>query len=248
MPRDYSSRRGSNARPSTAKRNKRRGRSAARRTQKRTVRSGPPGCLWFVCGLCLATAAAAGVYIFARPVDSGGTQRINIDMPNGTPRKANGDDQAEHTASQANDAGQSQQKPRFSFYKLLPNYQVVIPQEKHSDHSDHSQAKASPPSAQAAPQAAAPSHTPTPTTTQNAGSGRYIIQAGAFSTYADADRRKARLALLGVTSQIVDIKLSSGKTIYRVQSQPITSSDELHQLIKRLQAHRINTLVMQAKE
>jgi cell division protein FtsN len=241
MARDYSARRSGNKNPAKAKRNKRRTQPAARTAQKRNARSGPPGCLWFVCGLCLAIAVAAGLYIFVRPVGSD-TQRINIDTPNGAPRKparnasASGKDQAEQSGRQAaGNSGPSQQKPRFSFYKLLPNYKVVIPRAKPPARAPDTS------SAGTTPQAA-------PTALQRRASGRYIIQTGAFSTYADADRRKARLALLGISSRIVDSKLSSGKTIYRVQSEPMTSSDKLRRLVKRLHAHHIDSLVMQAKK
>jgi hypothetical protein len=51
-----------------------------------------------------------------------------------------------------------------------------------------------------------------------------------------------------LAAQIVEVDLSSGKTVYRVQSNTIGSSSELNDMLKRLRENRIDTLVMRAKK
>ena len=54
--------------------------------------------------------------------------------------------------------------------------------------------------------------------------------------------------LLGLAARTVEVDLPSGKTVYRVQSNTISSSSELNNILKRLRENRIDTLVMRAKD
>ena len=53
--------------------------------------------------------------------------------------------------------------------------------------------------------------------------------------------------MLGLAAKTVEVDLPSGKTVYRVQSNTISSSSELNKILKRLRENRIDTLVMRAK-
>ncbi|MES1923920.1 SPOR domain-containing protein [Salinisphaera sp. T31B1] len=242
MSRDYSSRRNA---PAGKSRRKTPQRKAAARpaSKKRPAGSGPPGWVWLVCGLCIGLTVAAGFYVFARPAGTPMREQIAITAPENVTdeqRASMADDNAETEAAPV----QKEEEPRFSFYKMLPNYEVVIPEEEYPDkqqtssNTHHSTPAGEPPPKPSRPQ---------PTTPKVDEPGNYIIQAGSFSTFADADRRKAELALLGVPAQIVDVDLASGKTVYRVQSQTITSSSKLNDTLGRLRENRIDTLVMRAK-
>jgi cell division protein FtsN len=128
---------------------------------------------------------------------------------------------------------------------MLPNYEVVIPEEEYPEKKSRSSSSSSSSSAAEVEQ---PASKPQPTTPKVAEPGRYIIQAGSFSTPADAERRKAELGLLGLAARTVEVDLPSGKTVYRVQSNTISSSSELNNILKRLRENRIDTLVMRAKD
>lgn len=200
------------------------------RTKKRAAAGGTPGWVWLVSGLCIGLTVAAAVYVFARPAGSGAREQIAIDMP-----AAAQNEPAEEPADEAA-AAEEEQEPRFAFYKMLPNYEVVIPEEEYPDDTGDTDS----------PEAAAPVE-PQPTTPKVREPGRFVIQAGSFSTYEDANRRKAELALLGIEAHIVSFDLDSGKTVYRVQSRTIESNEKLNELLKRLRENRIDTLVMQRK-
>lgn len=243
MARDYSSRRNSN---SSAKGKRQTGgrKPAARPARtKRTQGGGPPGWVWLVCGLCIGLVIAAGFYVFARPAGSNAPQPVEIAAPQDEGAAANAGDASDDTAEQD---PSDDSEPRFSFYKMLPNYEVVIPEEEYPEDDADTSASA----AQDTP-AGEPPPTPEstqPTTPRVEEPGNYVIQAGSFSQPEDADRRKAELALLGVPANVASVDLSSGKTVYRVQSNTIRSSDKLNELLKRLRENRIDTLVMRAKD
>lgn len=212
MARDYSSRTGAN------KNNKKKPRSRAAAKPKNT---GPPGWMLLLCGLCIGLVIAAGVYVFGRPAGSPG---ISIEIA-GIPGVSK---------PSANDAepekAEKPEKPRFAFYEMLPNYEVVIPEEEYVEpQKGKSQTK---------------SQSTTPKIQEP---GRYVIQAGSFTNYADADRRKAGLALLGVESEIEKVDISGGRTVYRVRTTPVDNLNQLNTTLKRLRNEGIDTLVMRYK-
>jgi cell division protein FtsN len=71
--------------------------------------------------------------------------------------------------------------------------------------------------------------------------GRYILQAGSFSTYEDADRRRAELAMNGIESRIQRVTIDDS-TYHRVRIGPISDLDELNMLRSRLRAANIDVL------
>ncbi|MES1950780.1 hypothetical protein S4A8_07975 [Salinisphaera sp. S4-8] len=245
MARDYSGRPG-NSSSNGGKRKPTRRKPAARPTPtKRAKSGGPPGWVWMICGLCIGLTVAAVFYIFARPGGDLAREQIQI----ATPEKARSEDVSKQTKAAeaaASEPEAEEEEPRFSFYKMLPNYEVVIPEEEYPEKKKH--AGSSGHGSHSAAEAEQPASKPQPTTPKVEEPGRYIIQAGSFSTPADAERRKAELGLLGLAAKTVEVDLPSGKTVYRVQSNTISSSSELNNMLKRLRENRIDTLVMRAKD
>lgn len=116
-------------------------------------------------------------------------------------------------------ASSSDAAPHFDFYKLLPSFQVVIPsQDKETRSGD----------------VAGPVSQP----------GTYILQVGSFQNYAEADRLKANLALLGIESDIQQIKVNNGSTWNRVRIGPIHDLKSLNALRAKLAQNHIEPLVI----
>lgn len=201
MSRDYA-----RTRSGGRKKGRRRGRPAARRRH-----TGTPAWVWLICGICVGLVTAAGIYVFGR---AGGP--LSVDTGAGR------DDRADAESAET----KADREPRFAFYEMLPNYEVVIPEEEYEERRDGR--------ATTSPKVREP--------------GRYRIQAGSFSEFADADRRKAELALLGLESEIQDVTLEDGRTVYRVRSAPIEELERLNATLKRLRDNDIDTLVMRARE
>jgi cell division protein FtsN len=109
------------------------------------------------------------------------------------------------------------EEPRFTFYDLLPNFEVVT-----QDADEEPAASATAPQAVVEP-------------------GVYILQAGSFSTHEDADRRRAELAMQGIASHIQRVKINE-RNYHRVLIGPIDDLDELNVTRSRLRAAQIDVL------
>jgi cell division protein FtsN len=108
------------------------------------------------------------------------------------------------------------EEKRFTFYDILPNFEVVTPEEEPATAADTT------------PQAIVEP-------------GVYVLQAGSFSTHNDADRRRAELALHGIESHIQRVKVND-RNYHRVYIGPTDDLDELNMLRSRLRAAQIDVL------
>ena len=116
----------------------------------------------------------------------------------------------------AEQAPEEDSEPRFSFYSMLPNFEVVIPEEEPDVTVDQQvQAIQAP--------------------------GTYVLQAGSFTDPSDADRRRAELALLGIESRIQRISIDD-RTYHRVRIGPMTDLDELNLIRSQLRQADIDVL------
>ena len=66
------------------------------------------------------------------------------------------------------------------------------------------------------------------------------MQAGAYANRQAAEAQRAKLALMGVTTQIVQVE-SNGKTIYRVQTRSM-DSQRANQVRETLQQNGVNSI------
>jgi cell division protein FtsN len=72
----------------------------------------------------------------------------------------------------------------------------------------------------------------------------YTLQAGAFRTHDEADRRQARIALLGIESNI-ETAIVGDAIWYRVIVGPLNERGEINRAIRQLRDARIDTLQKQ---
>jgi len=107
---------------------------------------------------------------------------------------------------------------RFDFYEMLPKFEVVIPEEDLDVKPDVK---------------------PQPVESE----GVYVLQAGSFSEYVDADRMKARLALLGIGSTIQRITVDANE-YHRVRIGPIDNLGDLNSTRAQLREAQIEVLVI----
>lgn len=190
----------------------------ATRRRKRQSRDEFPAWVWGVFGLAVGLSVALAIWL----------QRNELRPPPARPGRPEAaarqapapsavDDNGESSADDAG-AAEPAKAPanRFDFYDMLPNFEVVIPDQEKDVTTDNE------------PQAVVES-------------GTYILQAGSFSTYSDADRRRAQLALQGIESTIQRVAIDN-KTYHRVRIGPISDLDELNMLRSRLRAANIDVL------
>ncbi|SCZ67044.1 SPOR domain-containing protein [Thiohalomonas denitrificans] len=108
---------------------------------------------------------------------------------------------------------------RFDFYRLLPEYEVMIPEED----LQKPELKETPP-------------------------GKYLLQAGSFSTADDADTRRAQLALLGLVARVHTVTIDNKDTWHRVQLGPFEDLKKLDQARKLLQNNDIEFLLLKHRK
>jgi cell division protein FtsN len=190
-----------------------------RRGQRRkSSKAGYPGWLYGVFGLALGLSVAAAIWFSDRraspatPVDrEPASMESALDDNNETVAPPGPAGPAEATAED------SEKKSRFDFYEMLPAFEVVVTEEEQAEVSRDQTPKA----------VVEP--------------GIYVLQAGSFSNYSDADRRRAELALQGIESSIQKVTIDD-KTYHRVRIGPIDDLDELNVLRSRLRAAKIDAL------
>ncbi|MGF1548420.1 MAG: SPOR domain-containing protein [Thiotrichales bacterium] len=115
--------------------------------------------------------------------------------------------------------------PKYSFYAILPEAEVIVPEAEINRGLD------------SVPLQQAPGAQP------GAGKG-YLLQVGSFRNLTDADRRKAELALLGVQATVEKVSLDN-TLWHRVRVGPFRSLDDVNRVRTQLHSQQIKTLLVQ---
>ncbi|MCU7842429.1 MAG: SPOR domain-containing protein [Candidatus Thiodiazotropha sp. (ex Monitilora ramsayi)] len=123
-------------------------------------------------------------------------------------------------------------KPTFEFYTILPEMEVVIPDEELMVPEDPEPARSQP-------------ETPTPTVKDGTA---YILQMGSFRKYGDADRMKAKLALIGIEAEIQKVSINNRDTFHRVRSGPYSTQQQLNAVRRLANENNIASLVIKLKK
>ncbi|MEO1878361.1 MAG: SPOR domain-containing protein, partial [Methylococcales bacterium] len=112
--------------------------------------------------------------------------------------------------------------PRFDFYTILPETEVVIPDYEIKTRSREEQF----------------------------GKGKstlYVMQVGAFREFPEADKLRARLALLGIESRIEKANVGS-VTWNRVKIGPFSRPSNVAALKTQLRKNNIDVIVTEVKK
>jgi cell division protein FtsN len=176
-----------------------------------------PGWVWMLFGLAIGLVVAAGVYFRDSPPRS--TEATPAEAPS---RAQSEQATREARARQAPASASEPTESRFDFYEILPQFEVVVPEVE---------------------TAAGPATRTRPVEEP----GSYVLQAGSFSTAADADRRQASLALLGIESRIQRVTVDDD-VYHRVRIGPISNLDSLNRTRKQLRDAGIDTMLMKVPQ
>jgi len=76
--------------------------------------------------------------------------------------------------------------------------------------------------------------------------GHYTVQAGSFRLFIEADKLKAKLALMGIESRI-EKAIIKGATWNRVKMGPFNSASQISILKKRLKKNGVDNIVTEIK-
>jgi cell division protein FtsN len=130
-------------------------------------------------------------------------------------KKSRGNEPAD---ADAGDSGAEEPAKSYAFYDMLPKFEVVVP-EKEKD--------------------VRPDIKSVPETRR----GTYVLQAGSYKNFADADRVRAQLALQGVESKVQKVSVDND-TWHRIRIGPISKLDELNRLRQILRKADVDVLVI----
>ena len=113
-------------------------------------------------------------------------------------------------------------KPRYDFFTVLPEMEVVVPEQELSRKAK-----------------------PSADTVSGSAQDSYILQAGSFKNAADAEQMKAQLALMGSVATVQTVTVN-GETWHRVRIGPFEGARKADEMRRMLSDNRIDTLVMKA--
>ena len=228
---------------------------AARRNKnqaRRSARSGKPGWVWLLAGLLIG-AVAFGYVQFHDKWDKPASS-----LP--TP-----DPQAHaRTPSEDNVVPEPAEKPRpkYDFYTLLPEKEVVIPDAELDAQARAEAARAAKPATAPIAAATAPAvdsaagkDLPAPTAAADSAivspppgtdGPRYLIQAGAFRGSTEAEALKAQIAMTGEIAR-VEVAQINGNTVHRVRMGPYPNASSLAAAKQALASHGITAQAIKVK-
>jgi len=187
--------------------------AAAQRRKSGRNRQGTPGWLWLLAGILVGLGLAwylwSKGFIPQPRVDSTATEESAepagpIDMDEVAP------------------AGKEPRKSPYDFFTVLPEMEVVVPEQELSAKNRPAE---------------------TPAAQAQADTGSYLLQVGSFRDISDAEQFKARLALLGVSGQIQSVTVNDA-TWHRVRVGPVKGVQAADAMRTKLANNGIESLVM----
>ena len=156
-----------------------------------------------VATLLVAVLFVAAIFFIAR-----------IDTPASQPSLA--------PATNIADTNRHNSKPNstaeFSFYAMLHDLEIEIPESTEAQSTQGSQSKTS-----------------------------YVIQAGSFKTSAQAERRLVELKLLGLNPRVGEVENANGERWHRVMLGPFASRSQMAGVRSVMINNNIEAMVMQRK-
>lgn len=192
--------------------------AARKKSQARTRggKRGPSAWMWLFSGILIGLGLA--YYLFSAGY---------IPQPEPSQPQSAEAPQGEAEAPIADDLGgrePASDRPRYDFFTVLPEMEVVVPEQELQQ--------------QGQPES-------TPDTPAAADAERYLLQVGSFKQADDAEEMKARLALLGMTANVQTVNVD-GTTWHRVRIGPVTGARAADDFRQRLSNNGIDSLVMKS--
>jgi cell division protein FtsN len=133
-------------------------------------------------------------------------------------QRATRTDVAEQSDKPAPASQSTEPQDQLEFYEMLPKLEVAVPEKGESR-------------APASPRIEKP--------------GAYILQAGSYRNFADADRIRAMLALQGVESKVSKVTIDAD-TWHQVRIEPMRDLKSLEETRRKLREAQIDAIVLRA--
>ncbi len=168
-------------------------------------------------GLMFGLAVAGIVYLREHRSEPAAARTVNAAAQKPGSRGARRtQDAADADASDA--ASAAMPAKSYDFYKMLPSFEVAVPKNGKDVKPDIR------PAAETRP-------------------GSYVLQAGAYKHFADADRVRAQLALQGIESKVQKVSVDND-TWNRIRIGPVSNLAELNRMRQILRKANVEVLVI----
>lgn len=208
--------------------------------------SGTPGWVWLIVGLLMGGV----VFGYLQFKDKWGKPASTLPQP---------DPQAQARVTRGEEVAPDKPKPKYDFYTLLPEKEVVIP-DAELDAQARAEAAKPPtpvdatqpsvatgdPGVSAVAGAGDPAANAPPAPTTSSEGPRYLIQAGAFRGSTEAEALKAKIAMTGEIAR-VEVAQINGNTVHRVRMGPYPNASALAAAKAALASHGITAQAIKVK-
>lgn len=141
--------------------------------------------------------------------------------------------------------------PRFEFYRLLSEQEVDVTAGRQPDSSISNALPSVEEQDQSETAVDAGDH-PAETTAQTGSDAtpegrRYLLQAGSFRAHSDAEALRASLALLGIEAHIQQVELSGGENWHRVRIGPFDTLEAVNSVRETMASREIDSILLRAR-
>lgn len=185
-----------------------------------------PGYVWLLSGLAIGLFVAFIVYLDKQPEtnkDFGSAVQQELKKLKQQANRKN----SEKTHSLATTKSKEKKEPKFNFYTILPELEVLIPESE-----------------------TRPPETKNNTTTDSRNTDnknkQYVLQVGSFQNLNDAEKLKANLAFLGLKANIQHVTVNR-QAWHRVRTGPYRDKQQLYKNQKLLKQNDIPAISMELK-
>ena len=172
----------------------------------------------------LITALIIGFVVFLFYLRTEGSKQEKvIELPpftqqkNPSPQNKPPEIKVKQTKEKKAEAKPEPEIPHFDFYTILPEKETVVPDHEIDTRTREEQVG-------------------------TAKATKYMLQAGSFREFKQADRMRAKLALMGIESRIEKAKVGS-VTWYRIKLGPFTRMSSAGIIRSRLRKNGIDAVV-----
>lgn len=188
----------------------------SRRRRRTTTRRTSPPWVWLATGLFVGLFVAFLVYLQVQPErEEPPGAPVALDIPKER-------DTREVRKTEKSKPIPPPPKSRFDFYDLLPEMEVIVPDEDIQGATSQGIKQVEEP-------------------------GTYLLQAGSFRNKAQADQLRAKLALLGLETSIQTVSVDSKQAWHRVRVGPFKNLGELNKARSLLKKNGIDAILIRLK-
>ncbi|MDD5577670.1 MAG: SPOR domain-containing protein [Methylobacter sp.] len=202
------------------------GKNSSSRRQKYGSKPGVSVWKWMLITALIIAFVVFLVYLRSSGSKQSGSKQINtsqISQPLPTPKPETTATSKKEILKQEKKSEPEQPKsPQFDFYTILPDKEVVVPDYEIKTRTREERVG-------------------------KAKETRYILQAGSFKKFKEADQLRAKLALMGIESKVEKAKVGN-VTWSRVKIGPYTRMASVSTIRARLRQNGIDAVVTERSE